>query len=99
MEWKDLERYLKGFRPMLMTRPTEYVFLPSPKGESQSPRPRKELAERVFGNTKRYLWRFPGMGLRALRRSVATALLKASGNNVNAAAMLLNDWMSAVGKY
>ncbi len=99
MAWKDLERYLKDFRPMLMTSPTEYVFLPSPKGEPQPHRPWEELAERVFSNTKRYLWRCPGIGPHAFRHLVATALLKASGNDFKTAAMLLNDRMSTVEKY
>ncbi len=54
---------------------------------------------RVFSNTRRYLGRCPGIGARAFRHLVASALLKASGNDGSTAAMLLNDPMPTVEKY
>lgn len=99
MAWKDLERYLKEFRPMLMTGPTDYVFLASPKGEPKPHQPWEELSARVFIATKRYLWRCPGIGPHAFRHLVATALLKASKNDFKTAALLLNDRMSTVEKF
>lgn len=96
--WRDIERYLKHYRPLLPhAKEVSYVFLSSTG--HQSPGPWEKLNRRVGALTRSYLWRCPGVGPHAFRHICATAILKASPNDWQTAALVLHDQVATVEKH
>jgi integrase len=101
MAWGDVERYLKLFRPRLLTAPTDFVFVAARNGprKRDPAMPWSELSERVRQLTKTYLWRCPGIGTHGFRHIVATAIIKVSQlSDFKTAALVLNDRLATVEK-
>lgn len=105
--WKDIEKYVRIFRPALMRAPTDLFFLTSQRGpESRcnlelGPRhlPWLEISGRVKELTARYLYRCRGVGCHAFRHIVATSILKASGGDFKTAALVLYDRVATIEKH
>lgn len=96
--WPILQQYLSIHRPrILASRETDYVFVTQ---ESQLDNgPWNRMSRRVFTLTARYLWGCPGVGAHAFRHIVATAILKASPNDWQTAALVLHDRVETVQKH
>lgn len=94
--WRDIETYLRQYRPLLAKVTTNAVFLTERRGDQFS---EDALGERFRVLTKRYLHGCPGVGPHAFRHIVATAILKASPNDWHAAAWALHDREETVRKH
>lgn len=96
--WPVLQQYLSIHRPRLLAgMSTDYVFVSQ---EVQSaPEPWTRMNRRVFALTSKYLWGCPGVGPHAFRHIVATAILKASPNDWQTAALVLHDRVETVQKH
>lgn len=112
--WKDLERYLFKYRPILLRWPTDLLLLTltrDPKsGVTKKGQPYKQavlqehLPFRYIGNqvaklTARYLRNSDGSRMHAFRNIVATAILKADGGDIKTAALVLHDKETTVEKH
>lgn len=96
--WPTLQQYLLIHRSRLLAgRNTDYVFV-SQEAESDGG-PWISMSRRVFILTARYLWGCPGVGAHAFRHIVATAILKASPNDWQTAALVLHDRIETVQKH
>ena len=96
--WNDIERYLKGFRPLFpYAQQLPYVFLSS--NANCIPSPWESLNRRVFYLTKQHLWHCPGVGPHAFRYIMGTSILKASPNDWGTAALVLHDNEETVRKH
>ncbi|MFM0033689.1 hypothetical protein [Paraburkholderia strydomiana] len=96
--WRDLERYLNVYRPMLPDADkVDYVFLSStdekPAGYIGT---WKSLNRRIFFLTRRYLWDCPGIGAHGFRYIIGTATLKRAPGAWDAAAAVLHDEVETV---
>lgn len=88
--WRDIERYLKRYRPLLpRSESLDYVFLSS--DTEKPPAPWDNLNRRVFHLTKQHLWRCPGVGPHGFRYINGTAILKAQPGAWEVAAQVLHD--------
>lgn len=88
--WKDIEVYLRRYRPMFPhADKTNFFFLSST--ETPTPSAWKNLNRRVFTLTKAYLWRCPGAGPHAFRYINGTSILKAMPGAWEVAAQVLHD--------
>ncbi|HEY8606406.1 MAG TPA: tyrosine-type recombinase/integrase [Noviherbaspirillum sp.] len=96
--WPTLQQYLSIHRPRLLGgRHTDFAFVSQ---ETESDRgPWLSMSRRVFILTARYLWGCPGVGSHAFRHIVATAILKASPNDWQTAALVLHDRIETVQKH
>jgi hypothetical protein len=113
--WKDLERYLTKYRPVLMQFPTDVLLLPrgrdveratSVKSSQAYKKPAptqhgpwKDISKRLAALTKRYLWRCDGIGSHAFRHITATSILKAPGGDIKTAAQVLHDSEPTISKH
>ncbi|MFM0543737.1 hypothetical protein PQR29_03320 [Paraburkholderia strydomiana] len=96
--WRDMERYLNVYRPMLPdANKVDYVFLSSME-EKQSGYIGiwKSLNRRIFYLTRRYLWDCPGIGAHGFRYIIGTATLKRAPGAWDAAAAVLHDEVETV---
>jgi hypothetical protein len=85
--WSDIERYVRDYRPMLVTGDTPYVFVSRERGD----RPMYRLGRQFEALTRKYLAGCPGVGPHAMRHLVATSILKQHPNDWAAAAWALHD--------
>ncbi|QJW85192.1 hypothetical protein HK414_22480 [Ramlibacter terrae] len=92
--WKDLEIYLKSYRPLLADPNNPYLFV---SGDS-SGGPMYSLNRQFAAITRRYFRDCPGVGPHVMRHPVATAILKAHPNAWGAAAYVLHDREETVRK-
>lgn len=112
--WKDLERYLFKYRPLLLRWPTDLLLLTrtrDPKSSvTKQGQPYKQavitehLPYRAIGNhiaklTARYLRNSDGSRMHAFRNIVTTAILKADGGDIKTAALVLHDKETTVEKH
>lgn len=86
--WRDIEEYLKVYRPMLLAGSSDYVFLTTRGGAAAG---EATLRRRFEMLTRKYLYGCPGVGPHSMRHIVATSILKASPNDWHAAAWALHD--------
>lgn len=84
--WRDIEQYLKHYRPMLAAQDTDIIFVSEGKQFS-----RNGLGKRFEMLTRLYLQGCPGVGPHAMRHIVATSILKSNPNDWAGAAMALHD--------
>ena len=94
--WPDILEYLKHYLPMLRKVPTDQVFVSEDSG---GPFHEQGLRRRFEYLSRRYLYKCPGVGPHAMRHIVATAILKASPNDWQAAAWALHDREETVRKH
>lgn len=88
--WKDIERYLKRYRPLFPNADNlKYVFLSSE--ERKQAASWENLNRRVFTLTKCHLWHCPGVGPHAFRYIIGTTILKAQPGAWEVAAQVLHD--------
>lgn len=85
--WPDIERYLRDYRPMLVSGDTPYVFVSTERGNM----PWYRLGRQFETLTRKYLAGCPGVGPHAMRHIVATSILKQRPNDWAAAAWALHD--------
>ncbi len=98
--WRDLERYLFIYRPVLLRAPTDLVFLAlnSPRGQVEH-RPWADISKRVEILTAMYLPSCAGFGMHSFRHLVTTSILKADGGDFKTAAGILNDRVETVERH
>lgn len=96
--WRDIEKYINVYRPMLLRTPTDLVFL-TQLCKRKEHYPWIDLGAHVFTLTGRYMARCQGIGPHAFRHLVATAILKADGGDFKTAAQVLNDRMHTVERH
>ena len=94
--WTEIEEYLKHYRPMLVKKTTDLLFIAE---ESGGPFSENGLARRFSILTKKYLHGCPGVGPHAMRHIVATSILKSSPNDWQAAAWALHDREETIRKH
>lgn len=97
--WKDVERYIFTYRPILMKFPTDLVFLTRLEKGSDGHRPWTGLSPRVYDLSTKYVPRCGGFRAHAVRHIVATSILKAPGGTHKVAARVLNDRVATVERH
>jgi hypothetical protein len=96
--YRDLEAYLKIYRPMLLRgnqSATNLLFVTTKRGLTNLPW--SSMNRRFETLTKRYLMRCPGVGPQAFRHIVTTGIVKKSGE-FSTAALVLHDEEETVRK-
>jgi len=86
--WRDIEEYLRHYRPMLAAQDSDIVFVSEDTGKQFS---KFGLSKRFQKLTAQYLQGCPGVGPHAMRHIVATSILKSNPNDWAGAAMALHD--------
>lgn len=86
--WIDIDDYLNQYRPILLKKSSDNVFISSSEGGAFS---EESLGRRFEALTKRHLAGCPGVGPHAMRHIFATSILKAAPNDWVTAAWALHD--------
>lgn len=97
--YRDLEAYIKYYRPVLLhgnTSATDLLFVTTEQGLKNLPW--NSLNRRIEVLTRKYLMGCPGVGPHAIRHIVATAIIKRTGE-FNTAALVLHDKEETVRKH
>lgn len=94
--WPYIDRYLNRYRPVLQKTESALLFLSERSG---GPMSETTLRRRFEFLTRRYLHECVGVGPHSMRHIVATAILKQSPNDWNAAAWALHDREETVRKH